>query len=77
MVISRYLPIVAILLLAQNMDKKKKVVFNVGTLSTVSPTFITMLTIVILVIGALSFFTSNGTWSDCGILYNEMSDSDE
>ncbi len=55
MLFSRYIPIVAILFLAENMGRKKKVAVNDGTLSTVNPTFITMLMIVILVIGALSF----------------------
>ena len=55
MLLSRYLPIVAILFLAENMGNKKKATLSPGTLSTVSPTFVTMLIIVILVIGALSF----------------------
>lgn len=55
MLLSRYLPIVAILFLAENMGNKKKAALSPGTLSTVSPTFVTMLIIVILVIGALSF----------------------
>lgn len=55
MVISRYLPIIAILFLAENMGSKKKAALSSGTLSTVSPTFVSMLIIVILVIGALSF----------------------
>ena len=53
--ISRFLPIVAILLLAENMGGKKRAALSSGTLSTVSPTFMSMLIIVILVIGALSF----------------------
>ncbi|MFQ7235113.1 MAG: potassium-transporting ATPase subunit KdpA, partial [Enterococcus hulanensis] len=55
MVVSRYLPIIAILFLAENMGSKKKAALSSGTLSTVSPTFVSMLIIVILVIGALSF----------------------
>lgn len=55
MLLSRYLPIAAILLLAENMGSKKKAALSSGTLSTVSPTFVSMLVIVILVIGALSF----------------------
>ncbi|WP_430616954.1 K+-transporting ATPase, A subunit [Enterococcus sp. DIV0176] len=58
MLISRYLPIVAILFLAENMGAKKKAALSSGTLSTVSPTFMSMLMIVILVIGALSFLPS-------------------
>lgn len=55
MAVSRYLPIIAILFLAENMGGKKKAALNSGTLSTVSATFVSMLLIVILVIGALSF----------------------
>lgn len=55
MVISRYLPMIAILFLAENMGSKKKAALSSGTLSTVSPTFVSMLIIVILVVGALSF----------------------
>ena len=50
MAVSRYLPIIAILLLAENMGSKKKAALSSGTLSTVSPTFVSMLIIVILVI---------------------------
>ncbi|MGO2637629.1 MAG: potassium-transporting ATPase subunit KdpA [Enterococcus viikkiensis] len=53
--VSRFVPIVAILLLAENMGGKKRAALSSGTLSTVSPTFVSMLIIVILVIGALSF----------------------
>lgn len=55
MLLSRYIPMIAILLLAENMSSKKKTATSEGTLSTVSPTFVSMLVIVILVIGALSF----------------------
>ncbi|MEO1772263.1 potassium-transporting ATPase subunit KdpA [Candidatus Enterococcus ferrettii] len=55
MTFSRYLPILVILLLAENMGMKKKSALNEGTLSTSSPTFVTMLIIVIFVVGALSF----------------------
>ncbi len=60
MFVSRFVPIAAILYLAENMGAKKKTVRNEGTLSTTSPVFVTMLIIVIIVIGALSFFTSDG-----------------
>ena len=55
MFVSRFVPIAAILYLAENMGAKKKTVRNEGTLSTTSPVFVTMLIIVIIVIGALSF----------------------
>lgn len=53
--LSRYLPIIAILFLAENIGSKKKSALSEGTLSTTNTTFITMLIIVIVVIGALSF----------------------
>lgn len=55
MLCSRYIPIVAILFLAENMGRKKTIAINDGTLSTTNGTFISMLMIVILVVGALSF----------------------
>lgn len=55
MTLSRYLPMLVILLLAENMGSKKKSALSEGTLSTSSPTFVTMLIIVIFVVGALSF----------------------
>ncbi|MBO0452375.1 potassium-transporting ATPase subunit KdpA [Candidatus Enterococcus murrayae] len=58
MAVSRYLPIFAILFLAENMGGKRRAALSSGTLSTVSPTFVSMLIIVILVIGALSFLPS-------------------
>lgn len=58
MTLSRYLPIIAILFLAGNMSGKKKAALSTGTLSTVSPTFVSMLIIVVLIIGSLSFLPS-------------------
>lgn len=55
MTLSRYLPMLVILLLAEHMGSKKQSALNEGTLSTTSPTFVTMLIIVIFVVGALSF----------------------
>lgn len=55
MLVSRFVPMIAIMLLAGNMNRKKKTASSEGTLSTVSPTFVVMLIVVILVIGALSF----------------------
>lgn len=55
MLLSRFIPIFAILFLAENMGSKQKSALSAGTLSTVSPTFVSMLVIVILVIGSLSF----------------------
>lgn len=56
MIISRFLPIIAMLAIAGNMGKQKRVASSSGTLSTTSPTFIFMLILVILIIGVLSFF---------------------
>lgn len=55
MIFSRFVTIVAILFLAQNLSQKKKVAISEGSLSTTNTTFIVMLMIVIIVIGALSF----------------------
>lgn len=55
MLLSRYIPMIAFLLLAENMSSKKKTATSEGILSTVSPTFVSMLVIVILVIEALIF----------------------
>lgn len=55
MTLSRYLPMLVILLLAEHMGSNKQSALNEGTLSTTSPTFVTMLIIVIFVVGALSF----------------------
>ena len=55
MAVSRFVPMLAILYLAQNMSGKKMTALSEGTLSTVNPTFVSMLVIVIVVIGALSF----------------------
>lgn len=56
MLISRFLPIIAMLAIAGNMGKQKRVASSSGTLATASPTFVFMLIIVILIIGVLSFF---------------------
>ncbi|WP_086315484.1 K+-transporting ATPase, A subunit [Enterococcus sp. 7F3_DIV0205] len=55
MILSRFIPMLAIIYLAANLGKKKIVATGSGTLSTTNATFVTMLIIVILVIGALSF----------------------
>ncbi|MEI5993485.1 potassium-transporting ATPase subunit KdpA [Candidatus Enterococcus mansonii] len=55
MILSRFIPMLAIIYLASNLGKKKIVATGSGTLSTTNATFVTMLIIVILVIGALSF----------------------
>lgn len=56
MLITRYVPMVAVLFLAGNMAQKKPVAVGVGTLSTANRLFIGLLVGVILIVGALSFF---------------------
>ncbi|MFT8544749.1 MAG: potassium-transporting ATPase subunit KdpA [Leuconostoc falkenbergense] len=56
MLISRFLPIIAMIAMAGHMLKSKKIASSSGTLTTTSPTFIFMLIVVILVVGVLSFF---------------------
>lgn len=56
MIISRFLPIIAIMAIAGKMGQHKIVASSSGTLSTTSPTFVFMLIIVVLIIGVLSFF---------------------
>ncbi len=58
MLITRFIPMFAILFLAGSLGNKNQTSISSGTLSTTSPTFIVMLIIVIFVIGALSFFPS-------------------
>lgn len=58
MMITRFIPMFAVLFLAGNLANKNQTSVSSGTLSTTSPTFIMMLVIVIFVIGALSFFPS-------------------
>lgn len=55
MAISRFLPIVAVLYLAQNLAQKKQTPRSSGALSTNNMVFTTTVIIIILVIGALSF----------------------
>ncbi|WP_265458078.1 potassium-transporting ATPase subunit KdpA [Enterococcus sp. HY326] len=55
MLLSRFMPMAAILFLGQNLSQKKIAAVSEGTLSTTNATFVVMLMIVIVVIGALSF----------------------
>lgn len=58
MLITRFVPMIAIIFLANNLASKKLTSVSSGTLSTTNITFILMLIIIIFVIGALSFFPS-------------------
>lgn len=56
MLFARFLPIISILAIAGSLVKKKKIAVTAGTLSTCSPLFVFLLILVVLLIGALSFF---------------------
>ncbi|OKH49361.1 potassium-transporting ATPase subunit KdpA [Calothrix sp. HK-06] len=56
MIIGRYIPIIAILLLAESMGKKQAVPKTPGTLRTDTSLFVTVTTGVILILGVLTFF---------------------
>lgn len=56
MLLARFIPLVAAIYLAGHSATKKNVALTSGTLSTTSPLFIVLLLVVIVLIGALSFF---------------------
>ncbi len=56
MIGARFIPIAATLALAENLATKKNVAVSTGTLSTTSPLFAGLLILIILIVGALSFF---------------------
>lgn len=56
MLFARFLPIISILAIAGSLVKKKKIAVTAGTLSTCSPLFVFLLILIVLLIGALSFF---------------------
>ncbi len=56
MVIGRYIPIIAILLLAESMGKKQPIPQTPGTLRTDTSLFVTVTAGVILILGVLTFF---------------------
>ncbi|MDO4280267.1 MAG: potassium-transporting ATPase subunit KdpA [Peptococcaceae bacterium] len=56
MLFARFLPIVGTLAIAQNLVGKKKVATTAGTLSTTNGLFVFMLILIVLIVGALSFF---------------------
>ncbi|GJD21424.1 potassium-transporting ATPase subunit A [Rivularia sp. IAM M-261] len=56
MIIGRYIPIIAILLLAESMGKKQPVPQTPGTLRTDTSLFVTVTAGVILILGVLTFF---------------------
>ena len=56
MLAGRFVPIAAILVIAQSMAGKKTVAASAGTLSTCNGMFVFLLVFVVLLVGALSFF---------------------
>lgn len=56
MLFARFVPILSVLAIAGNLAGKKKIAATAGTLSTTNSTFVFLLIVIILLIGALSFF---------------------
>lgn len=56
MLFARFIPIVGILAIAGSLAEKKKIATTAGTLSTTNAMFVFLLIVVVLLIGALSFF---------------------
>ena len=56
MLLARFLPITGILAIAGSMVQKKKLAVTAGTLSTSNGMFVFLLIVIVLLIGALSFF---------------------
>lgn len=56
MLLARFLPIIALLVIAGRMAQQKMTATTSGTLSTTNTVFVVLLLIVILIIGVLSFF---------------------
>ena len=55
MLVVRFIPMIAVIFLGENLAKKKTVAISEGTLSTTNGTFVGMLFGVIILVGALSF----------------------
>ncbi len=53
---ARFLPMIAMVLIADSMARKKKIAVTAGTLSTCNGMFVFLLIFVVLLVGALSFF---------------------
>lgn len=56
MLFARFLPIIGTLAIAGSLSEKKKIATTAGTLSTHGPMFVFLLIVIVLLIGALSFF---------------------
>ncbi len=58
MLAARFLPIIGILAIAGNLAGKKKIAATAGTLSTTNAMFVFLLILIVLLVGALSFFSA-------------------
>ena len=56
MLFARFLPIIGTLAIAGSLAGKKKIATSAGTLSTTNGMFVFLLILIVLIIGALSFF---------------------
>ena len=56
MLFVRFMPIIGTLAIAGSLASKKKVAVTAGTLSTTNVMFVFLLIVIVLLIGALSFF---------------------
>lgn len=56
MLFARFLPVIGTLAIAGSLARKKKIAATAGTLSTTNAMFVFLLIVVVLLIGALSFF---------------------
>lgn len=56
MLFARFLPIIGTLAIAGSLAKKKKIAATAGTLSTTNSMFVFLLIVIVLLVGALSFF---------------------
>lgn len=56
MLFARFLPIIGTLAIAGSLAKKKKIAATAGTLSTINSMFVFLLIVIVLLVGALSFF---------------------
>lgn len=56
MLFVRFIPIIGTMAIAGSMSQKKKVAVTAGTLSTTNAMFVFLLIVIVLLVGALSFF---------------------
>ena len=56
MLLARFVPMIATLAIAGNLAGKKRLAATAGTLSTTNALFVFLLILIVLLIGALSFF---------------------